>query len=260
MARRVASMPWCAFRKAGTCHFPTVVNVHGGPTFQDYDMWHTTTASLVDLGYATVNVNYRGSTGYGADWRNALKGRLGFIELEDITAVLDHLVAEGTVDPQRVSIAGGSWGGFVTLMALGTQPGRWRSGVALVPVADQLKSAEVSPPFMQAYLDALIGGTLEEARDQYVASSPISYVAMSANHCSSAPVSTTLDAPLSRWIPTSTLFVLWGAMCTITGSTPVTLFLTSTRWWTSYASSSTSWNAPTHLADLRCIAPFRGAE
>jgi dipeptidyl aminopeptidase/acylaminoacyl peptidase len=156
---------------------PTVVNVHGGPTFQDYDLWHTFTASLVDLGYATVNVNYRGSTGYGAEWRNALKGRLGFIELEDVTAVLDHLVHEGTVDPHRVSIAGGSWGGFVTLMALGTQPERWRSGVALVPVADQVKCAEVSPPFMQAYLNALIGGTMDDAREQYVASSPISYVA-----------------------------------------------------------------------------------
>jgi len=156
---------------------PTVVNAHGGPTFQDYDLWHTLTASLVDLGYATVNVNYRGSTGYGAQWRDALKGRLGFIELEDITAVLDHLVTEGIVDPQRVSIAGGSWGGFVTLMALGTQPERWRSGAALVPVADQIKCAEVSPPFMQAYLDALIGGTMDDAREQYIASSPISYVA-----------------------------------------------------------------------------------
>ena len=156
---------------------PTVVNVHGGPTFQDFDLWHTTTASLVDLGYAAVNVNYRGSTGYGSDWRNALKGRLGFIELEDITAVVDHLVAEGIVDPQRVSIAGGSWGGFVTLMALGTQPVRWRSGAALVPVADQIKCAEVSPPFMQAYLDALIGGTIDDAREQYIASSPITYVA-----------------------------------------------------------------------------------
>jgi dipeptidyl aminopeptidase/acylaminoacyl peptidase len=124
-----------------------------------------------------VNVNYRGSTGYGAEWRDALKGRLGFIELEDITAVVDHLVSEGIVDPQRVSIAGGSWGGFVTLMALGTQPERWRSGAALVPVADQIKCAEVSPPFMQAYLDALIGGNMEEARDQYLESSPITYVA-----------------------------------------------------------------------------------
>jgi len=160
-----------------TGSLPTVINVHGGPSFQDYDLWHTTTASLVDLGYATVSVNYRGSTGYGSEWRDALKGRLGFIELEDITAVVDHLVSEGVVDPQRVSIAGGSWGGFVTLMALGTQPERWRSGVALVPVADQVKCAEVSPPFMQAYLNTLIGGTIDDSRDQYLASSPISYVA-----------------------------------------------------------------------------------
>ncbi|MCZ3386164.1 MAG: prolyl oligopeptidase family serine peptidase [Actinomycetia bacterium] len=155
---------------------PMVVAVHGGPTFQDYDLWNTTVASYVDLGYAVLSVNYRGSTGYGAAWREALHGRLGFIELEDVTAVLDHLVSQGVVDAGRLSIAGGSWGGFLTLMAVGTQPERWRSGIALVPVADQAKCAEVSPRFMQSYLESLFGGTIKEIPEVFEASSPITYV------------------------------------------------------------------------------------
>ncbi len=153
----------------------TVFAVHGGPTGQDLDAWNDTVAAYVDLGYAVVRVNYRGSTGYGAAWREALHRRLGFIELEDVTAVREQLEADGIVDPERVSIAGGSWGGFLTLMALGTQPTRWRSGAALVPLADQVTSAEDAPSFMKAYDAALMGGTIEEIPDVYAAASPITY-------------------------------------------------------------------------------------
>ena len=155
---------------------PTILRPHGGPTDQDFDAWNDLDAALVDAGYAVVRVNYRGSTGYGAAWRDALHVRLGFIELEDICAVRDHLEAAGIVDPERVSIAGTSWGGFITLMALGTQPDRWRSGAAMVPLADQFTSAEDAPSFMLDYDAALMGGTIEQIPDLYRAASPITYV------------------------------------------------------------------------------------
>ena len=80
------------------------------------------------------------------------------------------------IDPDRVSITGGSWGGFLTLMAVGTQPELWRSGAALVPLADQFTSAEDAPSFMKAYDATLMGGTIEEIPDVYRAASPITYV------------------------------------------------------------------------------------
>ena len=83
-----------------------------------------------------MHVNYRGSTGYGAEWRNANIGRPGRAELEDIVAVRDTLVANGTADPDRLVIAGRSWGGYLALLALGLYPGLWSLGIALVPVAD----------------------------------------------------------------------------------------------------------------------------
>jgi dipeptidyl aminopeptidase/acylaminoacyl peptidase len=159
----------------GEAPYPTVFVVHGGPTGQDFDAWNTMGAAYNDLGYLVVRVNYRGSTGYGARWRDALHRRLGFIELEDVDAVRRGLEAEGVVDPDRVSIAGGSWGGFLTLMALGTQPDRWRSGAALVPLADWFTNAEHAPSFMQVYDCSLFGGSIEEIPDAYRASSPITY-------------------------------------------------------------------------------------
>jgi dipeptidyl aminopeptidase/acylaminoacyl peptidase len=152
-----------------------VFAIHGGPTAQDFDSWNDTIAAYVDLGYAVVRVNYRGSTGYGAAWRDALHRRVGFIELEDISAVRGALESEGIVDPGRVSIAGGSWGGYLTLMALGLQPERWRSGVALVPLADWFTATEDSPPFMKAYDRSLFGAGIEEIPDVYRDSSPLTY-------------------------------------------------------------------------------------
>ncbi|MFZ0325633.1 MAG: prolyl oligopeptidase family serine peptidase [Actinomycetes bacterium] len=161
--------------RRGVEPFATVFMVHGGPTGQDVDGWNDIVAAVVDHGYAVVRVNYRGSTGYGAQWRDALHERLGFIELEDISAVRTQLESDGVVDPDRVSVAGGSWGGFLTLMALGTQPTQWRSGAALVPLADWFTSSQDAPSFMQAYDASLMGGTIEQIPDVYRAASPITY-------------------------------------------------------------------------------------
>jgi dipeptidyl aminopeptidase/acylaminoacyl peptidase len=156
--------------------YPTLFRPHGGPTGQDFDMWNDRDAGFVDAGYAVVKVNYRGSTGYGAAWRDALHERLGFIELEDLGAVRAHLESAGVVDPARVSILGGSWGGYLTLMALGTEPDRWRSGGAMVPLADYFTSAEDAPSFMVDYDAGLMGGRIEDIPDFYRAASPITYV------------------------------------------------------------------------------------
>ena len=160
----------------GGAPYPTVFLVHGGPTGQDRDSWAEIPAALVDQGYAVVRVNYRGSTGYGAAWRDALRRRPGFIELEDITAVRERLEQDGVVDPSAVSIMGGSWGGYLTLMAVGMQPDRWRSGAALVPLADWLVALEDSPPWMASGDASMMQGTVEEIPEAYRAASPITYV------------------------------------------------------------------------------------
>ncbi|MPQ98037.1 prolyl oligopeptidase family serine peptidase [Modestobacter sp. I12A-02628] len=163
-------------RPAGDAPYATAFLLHGGPEACDDDSYRARRAAYVDAGYAVVHVNYRGSTGYGSEWRDALTGRPGLTELEDVAAVYDALVTEGVVDPARALVTGGSWGGFLTLLAIGTQPERWAAGIAEVPVADYLAAYEDEMEGLRAYDRALFGGSPDEVRDRYVRSSPLTYV------------------------------------------------------------------------------------
>ncbi|MFC5185862.1 S9 family peptidase [Actinomadura harenae] len=156
--------------------FPTVFDVHGGPTAQDDDSFVPAVAAWVDHGFAVVRVNYRGSTGYGSAWRDAIEGRVGLTELEDVRAVRDWAVASGLADPDRLVLTGGSWGGFLTLLGVGTRPDDWTVAVAAVPVADYVAAFEDEMEALQAFDRSLFGGSPEEVPDKYRESSPITYV------------------------------------------------------------------------------------
>lgn len=138
--------------------FPVLMLVHGGPTWLDLDRWQPEVQAYVDAGFVVGMVNYRGSLGYGREWRDALVGNIGGPELEDVNAGLDDLVRRGLADPERAVVAGHSWGGYVTLLELGLHPERWRCGVAGVPVADYVASYDDMSPLLQAYDRALLGG------------------------------------------------------------------------------------------------------
>jgi len=151
--------------------------VHGGPEAHDEDAFRPDVAAWVDHGYAVVQVNYRGSDGYGAAWRDAITGRVGTTELEDLAAVRAALVADGTVDPARLVLTGGSWGGYLTLLGLGRQPELWACGIAAVPVADYVSAYADEMEGLQSYDRALFGGSPAEVPERYAESSPLSYVA-----------------------------------------------------------------------------------
>ncbi|MEU1278784.1 prolyl oligopeptidase family serine peptidase [Streptomyces sp. NPDC005805] len=155
---------------------PTVFEIHGGPTWHDSDQFAAGPAAWVDHGYAVVRVNYRGSTGYGREWTDALKHRVGLIELEDIAAVREWAVGSGLADPARLVLAGGSWGGYLTLLGLGTQPEAWALGLAAVPVADYVTAYHDEMEALKAMDRTLLGGTPEEVPERFAASSPLTYV------------------------------------------------------------------------------------
>ncbi|MFE6150105.1 prolyl oligopeptidase family serine peptidase [Streptomyces sp. NPDC057889] len=155
---------------------PTVFEVHGGPTWHDSDSFAAGPAAWVDHGYAVVRVNYRGSTGYGREWTDALKHRVGLIELEDVSAVREWAVSSGLADPDRLVLAGGSWGGYLTLLGVGTQPDVWAVGLAAVPVADYVTAYHDEMEALKALDRTLFGGTPEEVPDRFTASSPLTYV------------------------------------------------------------------------------------
>ncbi|MFF8813761.1 S9 family peptidase [Streptomyces pactum] len=163
-------------RPAGEGPFPTVFDIHGGPTWHDSDAFAAGPAAWVDHGFAVVRVNYRGSTGYGRAWTDALKHRVGLIELEDIAAVREWAVASGLADPGRLVLAGGSWGGYLTLLGLGTQQDAWAVGLAAVPVADYVTAYHDEMEALKAMDRTLLGGTPEEVPERFAASSPLTYV------------------------------------------------------------------------------------
>ncbi|WP_199854785.1 S9 family peptidase [Streptomyces dioscori] len=155
---------------------PTVFDIHGGPTWHDSDSFAAGPAAWVDHGYMVIRVNYRGSTGYGREWTDALKHRVGLIELEDIEAVREWAVSSGSADPDRLILTGGSWGGYLTLLGLGTQPEAWALGIAAVPVADYVTAYHDEMEALKAMDRTLLGGTPEEVPERFEASSPLTYV------------------------------------------------------------------------------------
>ncbi|MFI5678385.1 S9 family peptidase [Streptomyces cellulosae] len=164
-------------RPAGsTGPLPTVFDIHGGPTWHDSDSFAAGPAAWVDHGYAVVRVNYRGSTGYGRAWTDALKHRVGLIELEDIEAVRSWAITSGLADPSRLILTGGSWGGYLTLLGIGTQPDAWTLGIAAVPVADYVAAYHDEMEALKAMDRTLLGGTPEEVPERFEASSPLTYV------------------------------------------------------------------------------------
>ena len=155
---------------------PTIFTLHGGPHSADEDRFSAYRAVWLDAGFAVVHVNYRGSTGYGSAWRDAIEGRPGLTELADVAAVHAWAVEKGLADPARCVVNGASWGGYLALLALGTQPQLWAAGVAGVPVADYLAAYEDEMEPLRAFDRALFGGSPDEVRDRYVECSPITYV------------------------------------------------------------------------------------
>ncbi|SFN45779.1 Dipeptidyl aminopeptidase/acylaminoacyl peptidase [Pseudonocardia ammonioxydans] len=162
--------------RSGATPAPAVFVLHGGPHAADEDRFDAVRATWVEAGFTVVEVNYRGSTGYGSAWRDAIEGRPGLTELADVAAVQDALVADGTVDPARCAVDGWSWGGYLALLAAGTQPGRWAAAVAGVPVADYVAAYADEMEQLRAFDRALFGGSPEDLPELYTEASPLTYV------------------------------------------------------------------------------------
>ncbi|MET8716462.1 prolyl oligopeptidase family serine peptidase [Streptomyces sp. NPDC004735] len=155
--------------------WPTVFLVHGGPHTHDRDAYDTRTEALVRAGFTVVRTNYRGSTGYGPRWRDDFGHRVGLAQLEDLAAVRRHLIDAGLSEPGRTGLCGYSWGGYLTLLAMGVQPRLWDVGLAVAPVADYTAAYRATTPALREVDDRLFGGTPEQVPHRYHAACPMTY-------------------------------------------------------------------------------------
>ena len=153
---------------------PLIVLSHGGPTGATSAAFSMSTQFWTSRGFAIVDVNYRGSTGYGRAYRDALKGRWGVVDTEDCVNAARYLVSEGLADGRRLIIKGGSAGGYTTLCALVFHD-YFAAGASYYGVADAETLAADTHKFESRYLDGLIG-PYPEARKLYRERSPIDYV------------------------------------------------------------------------------------
>ena len=153
---------------------PLIVLAHGGPTSAARSQLALPIRYWTSRGFAVVDVNYRGSSGFGRAYRKKLDGNWGIADVQDCVCVAQYLVDRGDVDPERLIIRGGSAGGFTVLSALAFYD-TFTAGASMYGVADLEALANDTHKFESRYLDGLIGPWPQSA-DVYKARSPINHV------------------------------------------------------------------------------------
>ncbi|HBL60745.1 MAG TPA: peptidase [Cyanobacteria bacterium UBA8803] len=152
---------------------PLIVKSHGGPTASTSSTFNLRIQYWTSRGFAVLDVNYGGSTGYGRDYRQRLLEQWGIVDVDDCANGAKYLAQQGLVDNERLAIAGGSAGGYTTLCAL-TFRNVFKAGASYYGVSDLEALAKDTHKFESRYLDGLIG-PYPERQDLYQARSPIHF-------------------------------------------------------------------------------------
>lgn len=155
--------------------------VHGAGYLQNVHYWWSTyfreymfNNLLVDKGYTVIDIDYRASSGYGRDWRTGIYRHMGGKDLTDHVDAADFLVKNYGIDPNRIGLYGGSYGGFITLMGLFTTPDVFKAGAALRPVTDWAH-------YNHGYTANILNEPVQDSI-AYAKSSPINFAAGLKNH------------------------------------------------------------------------------
>jgi dipeptidyl aminopeptidase/acylaminoacyl peptidase len=173
--RLISAFVWVPFNVKRDGSAAAVVMPHGGPTGQVVDSFNGRAVLLVSRGFVVIAPNVRGSTGYGMEFQKANVKDLGGGDLKDEIAGVDFLKATGFVDAKRIGIWGGSYGGFMTLMAIGKTPEVWAAAVDEYGILNWYSMLEHEDPQLQEYEKTLLGDP-EKDRAVYEASSPLKYI------------------------------------------------------------------------------------
>jgi acetyl esterase/lipase/Tol biopolymer transport system component len=155
--------------------FPTILHTHGGPESVMTEVYSPSSQAWLDHGFAYLTINYRGSTTFGPAFREQIWGNVGHWEVEDMVAARSWLVEQGIARPDQVFLTGASYGGYLTLQALGTYPDLWAGGMASIAVADWAMAHEDTTEHLRGIRSTRFGGTPAEVPERYAASSPITY-------------------------------------------------------------------------------------
>ena len=154
---------------------PAVVFVHGGPSSQTVNAFNRIVQYLINQGYLVIAPNYRGSTGYGKEFQDANRFDMGGGDLQDVLAAADWIKSSAYVDPKKLVIMGGSYGGYMTMMGVTKAPEVWAAGVALVPFVNWFTEVQNEDPLLREYDLATMGDPVKN-KALWEERSPINFI------------------------------------------------------------------------------------
>jgi dipeptidyl aminopeptidase/acylaminoacyl peptidase len=152
-----------------------IVYVHGGPTAQSVNSFNRFIQHMVNQGYMVIAPNYRGSTGYGKEFQQANLFDMGGGDLQDVVAAADFIKQTGFLDPKKIVLMGGSYGGYLTMMGVTKAPEVWAAGVPIVPFVNWFTEIQNEDPVLQQS-DLATMGDPEKDKALFHDRSPIFFV------------------------------------------------------------------------------------
>jgi dipeptidyl aminopeptidase/acylaminoacyl peptidase len=171
----ISAFLWVPFNLDRNGKNAGIVLPHGGPTGQTLDSFNRSVIALVSRGYTVIAPNVRGSTGYGIAFQKMNFQDLGGGDLQDEVYAAKFLTATGYVDAKRIGITGGSYGGYMTLMAIGKTPDIWAAAVEQYGIVDWYTMLQHEDPRLQEYEKSLLGDPVKD-RAVYENASPIKFL------------------------------------------------------------------------------------
>ncbi len=155
--------------------YPAIVYIHGGPTGQLVNSFNRSIQYLVNQGYLVIAPNFRGSTGYGEEFMKANYRDEGGGDLADIVDAAEWITKSGFVDKKKLISMGGSYGGYLTMMAVTKYPDMWGAGVSIVPYVNWFTELSTEDPAIRAYDISIMGDPVEN-KALYEDRSPINFI------------------------------------------------------------------------------------
>jgi len=155
--------------------YPAIVYIHGGPTGQFVNSFNRNVQYLVNQGYLVIAPNFRGSTGYGKEFMKANYRDEGGGDLADIVDAAEWIAKSGFVDKKKLVSMGGSYGGYLTMMAVTKYPDMWGAGVAIVPYVNWFTELATEDPAIRAYDISIMGDPVAN-KALYEDRSPINFI------------------------------------------------------------------------------------
>jgi len=171
----ISAFLYVPFNMARNGQNAAIVYIHGGPTAQSMNSFNRFIQYALNQGYMVLAPNYRGSTGYGKEFQQANLFDMGGGDLQDVLAGVDWIKQTGHLDPKKIAVMGGSYGGYLSMMAVTKAPEVWGAGVPIVPFVNWFTEIENEDPVLQQSDLATMGDPVKN-KALYEERSPINYV------------------------------------------------------------------------------------